>query len=59
MKAVLLEATAGGASKVRADTAESNVSALSVLRRLGFRLHPAEEGRVHASLSLDATNRTH
>lgn len=59
MKAVLLEATAGGASTVRADTAESNVSALNVLRRLGFRLPPAEEGRVHASLSLDATNRTH
>lgn len=59
MKAVLLEATAGGASKVRADTAESNAGALSVLRRLGFRLHPVEEGRVHASLSLDATNRTH
>ena len=59
MTAVLLEATAGGASTVRAETAESNGGALSVLRRLGFRLLPAEEGRVHALLSLDATNRTH
>ena len=58
MTAVLLEATAGGASTVRADTAESNVGALSVLRHLGFRLLPAEEGRVHALLSLDATNQT-
>jgi len=58
MTAVLLEATAGGASTVRADTAESNVGALSVLRHLGFRLLPTEEGRVHALLSLDAANQT-
>ena len=58
MTAVLLEATAGGASTMRAETAESNGGALSVLRRLGFRLLPAEEGRVHALLGLNATNRT-
>ena len=58
MTAVLLEATAGGASAVRAETAESNGGALSVLRRLGFRLLPAEEGRVHALLSLNATSQT-
>ena len=58
MTAVLLEATARGASSVQAETAESNRSALSVLRRLGFRLLPAEEGRVHALLSLDAANQT-
>jgi len=58
MTAVLLEATAGGASKVRAETAESNGGALRVLRRLGFKLDPAEEGRVHALLSLHTTNRT-
>ena len=58
MKAVLLEATAGGARTVRANTAESNVGALSVLRRLGFSLLPAEEGLVHALLGLDTTNQT-
>ena len=58
MKAVLLEATAGGASTVRAETAESNGGALSVLRHLGFSLDPADEGRVHALLSLDTTNQT-
>ena len=58
LTAVLLEATAGGATTVRADTAESNVGALSVLRRLGFSLDPADEGRVHALLSLDTTNQT-
>jgi len=58
MTAVLLEAAAGGASTVRAETAESNGGALSVLRRLGFRLLPAEEGRVHALLSLNATSQT-
>jgi len=56
--AVLLKAAAGGASAVRAETAESNGGALSVLRRLGFRLLPAKEGRVHALLSLDVTNQT-
>lgn len=58
MTAVLLEAAAGGASTVRAETAESNGGALSVLRRLGFRLLPAEEGRIHALLSLNATSQT-
>ena len=58
MTAVLLEAAAGGASAVRAETAESNDGALRVLRRLGFKLDPAEEGRVHTLLSLDATNQT-
>ena len=58
MTAVLLEAAAGGASAVRAETAESNGGALRVLRRLGFKLDPAEEGRVHALLSLHTTNRT-
>ena len=43
--AVLDKATALGADAVRADTTSGNAAALSVLRRLGFELSPAEDGQ--------------
>jgi len=45
MAAVLERAKALGIRGVRAQTTTSNVSALGVLRHLGFDLEPAADGR--------------
>ena len=52
MAAVVREAAAAGATRLRADTTRDNAGALGLLRRLGFRLSPDGDA-VGATLVLD------
>lgn len=55
MAAVLQQAVALGAGRVRADTAAGNDAAVAVLTRLGFTLTAADDSQdVHALISLPA-----
>ena len=55
--AVVELACDAGLSAIRADTSVTNLPALAALRRLGFTLAPAVEGRVGAHLVLRGTSR--
>ena len=57
LAALVAEAAAWGAAAVRADTAATNAGALAALRRLGFALTAAEDGRgVRATLRLPGSS---